>query len=66
MEAKIAPPNTYIHQMLTPIRNEPHYQYFNPRHVTQIKMDEITTKNMFNDFQEDTFESYEKILKADF
>ena len=33
-EQQQMPLNTYVHQMLTPFRAEPHYKYFNPRHVT--------------------------------
>ena len=52
--------------MLTPSRSEPHYRYFNPRHVTITKVDVIETKNMFTLWHEDTHETYDKIFKADY
>ena len=52
--------------MLTPFRSEPHYRYFNPRHVTITRVDVIETKDMFQMWHEDTHETYEKIFKADY
>ena len=40
--------------MLTPTRTEDHYRYFNPRHVTIVRVDAIQTKDMFLEWNEDT------------
>lgn len=52
--------------MLTPLRQEPVFFFANERHANLCVRDAVDTKNMHILWKEDTQETYNTILKADY
>ena len=64
-DVKEAEFDTFVHQMLVPIREEPIFHYINPRHYVAVKKDAIERKSVFSGWKANNIEAYSAIYKCD-